>query len=50
MKQLSTTLSGVNLHEGESRINYRLIEIESEYSNCFSRIRDHEILKKKIDF
>ena len=28
----------VIVDEAEGRINYRLIEIESEISNCFSRI------------
>ena len=26
------------MDEAEGRINFRLIEIESEWSNCFSRI------------
>ena len=30
----------VIVDEVEGRINYHLIEIESEKSNCFSRIRD----------
>jgi hypothetical protein len=29
----------VIVDEGEARINYHLIEIESEQSNCFSRIK-----------
>ena len=39
------------VNEGEARINYHLIEIESEYLIVLveSRIK-HEIFNKKIDF
>ena len=41
----------VIVDEGEARINYHRIEVESKYSNCFSRIRGQTWnIQQKFDF